>query len=185
MIFIVPTEMQFIYRAEQAGQPKPIAEGAVTIEVYPDNLLATVAERMKGKKLFVWDDAAGLPALFKSHAVQSVHVCSEADLQFVLPDLLIVAAGQLGKEVREQEKPLNLAAAGTSVLVLRQTKPATPAGYRLAQRSVPRKLAWLADHPLTRSLHPFTISSLGTDARTIRLPTVNVNKSPALRAVVG
>jgi hypothetical protein len=70
------------------------------------------------------------------------------------------------------------------VLVLRQTKPATLAGYRLAQRSVPRKLAWLADHPLTRSLHPFTISSLGTDARTIRLPTVNVNKSPALRAVV-
>ncbi len=166
----VPTQMQFIYRAEQAGQPKPIAEGVVTVEVYPDNLLATVAERMKGKKVFVWDDAAGLPALFKSHGAQSVHVRSEADLQFVLPDLLIVAADQLGREVREQEKPLNLVVAGTSVLVLRQTKPATLAGYRLAQRSAPPKLAWLADHPLTRSLHLFAISSLGTDAWTIRLP---------------
>jgi hypothetical protein len=166
----VPTEIRFVYRAEQAGQATAIAEGAVTIHVYPNNLLASVAERLKGKQLFLWDEAKGLPAVLKSRGVQFVHVRSDADLQFVRPDVLIVGAEQLGKEAEDQGKLLNLAAAGTSVLVLRQTQPAKLAGYPVARRVLPPKLAWQADHPLARHLRLFETPALGPDGWAIRLP---------------
>ena len=165
-----PTEMRFVYRAEQAGQAKPIAEGAVTVHVYPDNLLASAAQKMKAKQLFIWDEAEGLPAVLKSRGVPFVHVRGDADLQFVRPDLLIVGADQLGKEAQGQDKLLNLAAAGTSVLVLRQTQPETLAGYRLARRVLPAKLVWQADHPLACRLRPFETPALGRDGWAIRLP---------------
>ena len=91
-------------------------------------------------------------------------------MQFVQPDLLIVGTGQLGKEIEGQGKLLNLAAAGTSVLVLRQTQPATLAGYAVVQRILPPKLAWQADHPLARCLRLFETPALGRDGWAIRLP---------------
>jgi hypothetical protein len=166
----VPTEMRFVYRAAQAGQAKAIAEGAVAVHVYPDTLLASVAERMKAKQLFVCDEAEGLPAALKSRGVQFVHARGEADLQFVCPDVLIVGAERLGKPAADQEKLLNLSAAGTSVLVLRQTQPATLAGYPLARRLLPPKLVWQADHPLARHLRLFETPALGPDGWAIRLP---------------
>ena len=108
---------------------------------------------MKGKQLFVWDAAEGLPALLKPAGCNSC-IRSEADLQFVRPDMMIVGAEQLGKDVEGQGKLLNLADAGTSVLVLRQTQPANLAGYPLVRRAVPAKLAWHADHPLGPATAP-------------------------------
>ncbi|MCX7425073.1 MAG: hypothetical protein NTW96_05520 [Planctomycetia bacterium] len=166
----VPTEMRFVYRAARAGQAKAIAEGAVAVHVYPNNLLASVAERMKTKQLFVWDEAEGLPAVLKSEGVQFAHVRSEADLQFVRPDLLIVGADRLGKATAGQDKLLNLAAAGTSVLVLRQSQLAKLAGYPVARRVLPPKLVWRVDHPLARHLGLFETPSLGPDGWAIRLP---------------
>jgi len=112
----VPTEMRFLYRAVPAGGSKAIAEEAATVHVYPNNLLASVAERMKAKQLFVWDEAEGLPAVFKSRGVRFVHVRGEADLHFVRPDLLIVGADQLDKDAAAQGKLLNLAAVALGAL---------------------------------------------------------------------
>ena len=58
----VQTAMQLIYRAEQAGKSTPLARGAAAVEVYPDDLLAGLSQRMAGKQLLVWDAADGLPA---------------------------------------------------------------------------------------------------------------------------
>ena len=49
-----------------------------------------------------------------------------------------------------QAKLLNLARSGSSVLVFRQTEPASLAGYRLSRRTVPAQWSWQEDHPLTR-----------------------------------
>jgi hypothetical protein len=125
---------------------------------------------MEGKQLFVWDAAEGLPAVLKPRKVQFVHVRGEADLEFVRPDLLIVGANQLGKKAEEQGKLLNLAAVGTSVLVLRQTQPVKLAGYSVARRVLPPKLAWEGDHPLARRLRPFESPAVGADGWAIRLP---------------
>ena len=125
---------------------------------------------MKGKQLFVWDGAKGLPAALKPRGVEFVHVRSEADLQFVRPDALIVGAEQLGKDAAGEDKLLNLADAGTSVLVLRQTQPAKLAGYPVVRRVLPPSFAWNAEHPLARRLRPFETRALGPDAWAIRLP---------------
>lgn len=43
-----PTNMQLIYRAEQAGKQPAIARGIAPIEVYPDDLLAGLAHAWPG-----------------------------------------------------------------------------------------------------------------------------------------
>jgi hypothetical protein len=166
----VPTALRLVYWSDRAGQSKPIAEGAAAGQVYPNNLLTSLAKILGERQLFIWDEAAGLPALLKPRGVPFAHVRGEADLQFVRPDVLIVAAEQLGKKVEGQAKLLNLAAAGTNVLILRQTQPATLAGYLVTRRAMPSKLAWRADHPLVSHLRSFPSPDWGSDGWAIRLP---------------
>jgi hypothetical protein len=166
----VATEMQFLYRAEQAGAATAIAEGSLPVHVYPQTLLTGVAERAKGKQLLVWDRPEGLPALLRTAGVQYTLVRKEADLQFLQPDMIVIGPEQLGRETEGQSKLLNLAEAGASVLVLRQTQPSKLAGYAVLRRAPPAKLDWLADHPLTRHLRRFEPRGIGPDAWAVQLP---------------
>jgi hypothetical protein len=165
----VASEAQFFYRAEQPGG-KVIAEGRRAVHLYPTDLLAGMAERTKGKQLYVWDRPEGLPAVLKAAGLQCTAVRGEADLQFVRPDMILVGAEQLGEGVEGQGKLKSLAGAGASVLVLRQTRPATLAGYAVARRVPPAKLEWLAEHPLARCLRLFEPWTTGRDAWAVRLP---------------
>jgi len=166
----VASEMQFVYRAEQAGGPKAIAEGSLPVHVYPQTILAGVADRAKGKRVFVWDRPEDLPALLKAAGVQYTVVRKEADLQFVRPDIILVGPEQLGSAAEGQGKLMNLANAGASVLVLRQTQPASLIGYAVVRRTAPAKLEWLADHPLTRYLRLLGPRDIGPDAWAVQLP---------------
>jgi hypothetical protein len=166
----VPTEMRFIYRAEQAGQQSPIAEGTVPVHVYPKDILVGVAQRVKGKQLFVWDRPDGLPALLTGVNVPFTLIRSDTELQFVRPDMMIVGPDQLGKKGEGQAKLMNLAMAGTSMLVLRQTQPDRLTGYPLVRRVLPPKLAWQSDHPLARHLPLCVTPSTGHEAVAIQLP---------------
>jgi hypothetical protein len=166
----VPTEMQFVYRAEQAGAAKAIAEGSLPVHVYPKTLLAGVAERAKGKQLLVWDRPEGLPALLKAAGVEYTLVRKEADLQFLRPDVIVVGPEQLGRETEGQGKLLNLAHVGASVLVFRQTQLSKLAGYAVVRRAPPAKLDWLADHLLTRHSPLFEPCGIGPDAWAVQLP---------------
>ncbi len=171
-----PTNMQLIYRAEQAGKQPAIARGIAPIEVYPDDLLAGLAQRMARKQLLVWDlpdhasHGARLPALLKRSGVRHTVVANDAQLQFVHPDIVLVGADRLGKEVQDQAALLNLAKGGASVLILRQTQPASLAGYPLSRRTAPAKWAWQADHPLARHLRLSTGSDMGNEAWAVQLP---------------
>ena len=93
----VQTAMQWIYRVQQAGKPAAIARGTAAVEVYPDNLLAGLAQRMAAKRLLVWDAADGLPALLKQSAVKHAVIGGEAELQFVRPDVVLVGADASGQ----------------------------------------------------------------------------------------
>jgi hypothetical protein len=166
----VATEMRLVYRAEQTAGPKAVAEGSLTAHVYPKDLLAGVAQRSRGKQALVWDRPEGLPALLKAAGVPYALVRNETDLQFIRPDMILVGSGQLGEEVEGQGRLLNLANAGTSVLVLRQIRAAKLAGYALVRRAPPTKLDWLADHPLARHLRLFEPRGIGPDAWAVQLP---------------
>jgi hypothetical protein len=166
----VQTAMQLIYGVELPGKPAPIARGAAAVEVYPDDLLAGLAQRMAGKQLLVWDLPDGLPAVLKRSDVKHTAIAGDAELQFVRPDVVLVGADRLGTEMQGQTKLLNLARAGASVLVFRQTQPAALAGYRLSRRTAPAEWAWREDHPLARQRRLWTASDRGPEAWAVRLP---------------
>ncbi len=171
-----PTAMQLIYRAERAGKQAAIARGSVPVEVYPDDLLAGLAQRMAGKQLLVWDlpekaaQAAPLSALLKRSGVKHTVITGDAQLQFVHPDIVLVGADRLGTGVQDQAVLLNLARSGASVLILRQTQPASLAGYPLSRRTAAAKWAWQADHPLARHLSLSTGPDMGSEAWAVQLP---------------
>ncbi len=166
----VRTTMQLVYHAEQAGKQQVLAKGKADITVYPVDLLAGAAERMAAKSLLVWDVPDGLPALLNQAGIKHTLIARGGQLQFVRPDCVIVGADRLGKDSTDQAKLLNLASAGASVLVLRQTQPDSLAGYHLARRMMPPKLAWAAEHPLTRHLRLRETPSLGSEAWAVQLP---------------
>ena len=165
----VTTKMQLTYRVEQSAE-NVVAQGVLPVHLYPTDLLASAAQRTRGKQLFVWDRAERLPALLKAVGVHFTPVRSEAELQFVRPDMILVGPEQLGEQVEGQGKLMNLAAAGAGVLILRQTRPSTLAGYAVVRRAGPAKLEWLAYHPLTRRLRLFESAMGAQDALAVRLP---------------
>lgn len=165
----VPTEVQLVFRAEQR-KGQAIATGSLTAHVYPKDLLAGVARRSRGKQLLVWDRPEALPAVLKTVGIRHTIVRNDAELQFLRPDMIIVGPDQLGTGVEGQGKLLNLAGAGTSVLLLRQTRPSQLAGYAVVRRPPPAKFDWLADHPLTRHLRLLGPQSIGSETWALRLP---------------
>ncbi len=178
------TAMRLIYRVEQAGKPKPIAEGVAAVEVYPDTLLDSVAKRLTSryllvwnqpedlaKHLFVWDRPEALPSLLRQAGIEHTLIPNAEGLAFVSPDVVIVGDDCLGADVDEQQKLLDLAASGANVLVLHQTKPAALAGYPLVRRAAPAKLAWQQEHPLAAALQRFDSLSGVKDLWAARLPS--------------
>ena len=177
------TAMRLVYRAEQEGKTKPIAEGSVAVDVYPDDLLAGVAKRLTSKylfvweqpdalakHLFVWDRPEALPALLKQAKIEATLIHGVEGLSFASPNILIVGSDRLGTDSADQQKLLDLAGAGAGVLVFNQTRPSTLAGYRLVRRAPPAKLDWQRDHPLTAPLRWFDRSHHAGDVWAIRLP---------------
>jgi hypothetical protein len=149
------------YRAAEPGG-RLIEEGQAAVWVYPRNLLDSAAVRLRGRELYVWDEPAGLPDVFQKTNIRCTSFQDPQKLQFVRPDILIAAAGQVARRPDGAAKLINLAAAGTGVLVLRQADSPSLAGYPLVPRKSPLKLALLDDHPLLRHLGQWKMSSAET-----------------------
>jgi hypothetical protein len=148
----VPAEMLFHYRATSLREKSLVEENQSNVHVYPRDLLQSAAARLRYREIYLWDEPSGLPALLKQAHIAYTAFDDPQKLQFVRPDILIAAAGQVSRRPEGQAKLLNLAAAGTGVLVLRQADMQTLAGYRLVPRKMPDNFAMLNDHPLLRQL---------------------------------
>lgn len=125
---------------------------------------------MAGKQLLVWDAADGLPAVLRGAKVKHTVIAGDAELQFVRPDVVLVGAERLGLQTQGQAKLLNLARAGASVMIFRQTQPASLAGYHLSRRTAPAAWAWQEDHPLARHRRLWAASDIGREAWAVQLP---------------
>lgn len=164
------TEVEFHYRLEQTADHKVLQEGKRSLHLYPDDLLAGVATRLSGKRLLVWDDPDGMPALLAKAKIGHARIGGEAELQFTTPDIVLVGNDRLSKETLDQSRLLNLAAAGANVLILRQTQPPSLAGYSLTRRAAPARLAWQEDHPLARERLLLDPAGEPGDLWALRLP---------------
>jgi hypothetical protein len=166
----VQTPMTLAYHVERKDSPKPLAEGTIAVQLYPEDLLTHTAKRMAGKRLFVWDRSDGLPTLLKRVAIEHTLITRATQLQFASPGILIVGLDQLGSDTFDQSSLMSFAGAGTSVLVLNQTQPSSLAGYPLARRAAPSKLAWQETHSLSRALQRFEPSNTSSELWAIQLP---------------
>ena len=164
------TTADFVYRIELAADHKLLTEGKRSVHLYPDGLLSTVASRMNGKRLLVWDRPEALPSFLTKAKIKHTVVRSTADLQFTSPDIVLVGGDQLGQNVSEQSNLLNLAAAGVNVMIFRQTQSPALASYTVTRRAPPVRLAWLEDHPLARERAVLDPAGKLADLWAIRLP---------------
>jgi len=169
-------ECSFIVKRADTGQT--IAQAHTTLHLYPSDLLAKLAERLGDKSLAVWDKADGLPTILKVAKVPFTRLDDEASLQFTHYEIIIVGPDQLVERPFGQTKLLGHAQNGASVLVLRQSRAKTLAGYALQKRALPARLTWregagLLEHLRTRQL------TAGEEAPAVQLPA----DEPALELV--
>ncbi len=140
------TTLSFVYRITVGG--KEMETGQVPVSVFPDELLKGSDQRLRGKKLIVWDTPEGLPKLLDRSKVPYVRTASAGKLQFLPCDILLVGADQVDNSPFTQAPLLNLAEAGASVMLFKQTRPHWLLENALVGRKPPPALDWRMEHPL-------------------------------------
>ncbi len=170
----VRTTMQWQYRLHQREDASEIARGLVTIHVYPDNLLAGLGKRMADKKIVVWDRAGQLSEVLARAKVPHQTIEHPSKLQFARPDVILVGRDELDGAPFAQSSLIGQARAGAGILIFKQTRARALAGYAVARRPVPSKLAWREDHLLLEQFRPEDLQSWLTgeqsDLWAIQLP---------------
>ena len=170
----VRTTMRWRYRLTDRATGEELEAGDVPLHVFPENLLEGVAGRVKGKRLVVIGGGdAGLSARLRAAEVPHGTADGPSDVALGRPDVVLVGRDALGESPFEQSPLLAHAAAGASVMLFRQSRPAKLAGYRLAPREAPRSLEWRRDHPLFAGLGGERLDDLlrdGAEVLAVRLP---------------
>ncbi len=170
----VRSTMRWSYRLLDRATGKELEAGEVPIHVFPDNLLAGVAGRFKGKRLVVISgEDARLSTSLATAEVAHDAVNTPADLALDRPDVVLVARDALGPSPFEQSALLAQAKAGAGVIVFRQSRPRAVVGYRLARRAAPKSLKWREQHPLFADVPGQRLDALlrdGAEAIAIQLP---------------
>ncbi len=167
----VRTEARFVYNLVDSSTKQSLSQGSASLHLYPSGLLKEVGGRMKGVRVWVWDSEDGtLADLLTKAGVGHLQVDHPNAIPLVVPDVLIVAGDQLRDEPFEQPALVNLAAAGTGVLVLRQTHTTSVAGYRLKRRTASEQLTWRMGHPVARHLELMGSVGGNADCWALELP---------------
>lgn len=152
-------ELRWEYRLIARDSGKELEHGVILLNAFPDDLCAQLPRRLGHKRLVVWDKPAGLPGILDRAKVPYIAVHSADRLQVMTADVLLVGPGAIGDSPFEQTPLSAMAEAGTSVMIFRQTTPASLMGYALAERDAPAALSWLADHPLLNGFQPADLNS--------------------------
>jgi hypothetical protein len=163
------TMVRWKYQVRRRDGDKLLTEGGETISVYPTQLLAGVAERLKGKTILVWDRPEGLPGLLTEAKIAHQRIedgpKGVAALQAASADILLIGPDQISDTPFSQTAIVNQAQAGASVLLLAQSRVRRLAEYPLLRRPRPAKLQWRTEHPLLTDLAAEDLQSWLRDGR--------------------
>jgi hypothetical protein len=159
----VRTVVQWKYQVRRRDDGKLLSEGGETIYVYPRQILAGVAERLKGKTILVCDRPDGLPRLLSDAEIPHQRIedgpNAAAALQTAAADILLIGPDQIGDTPFGQTALLNQAQAGRSVLLFSQTRVRRLMEYALSRRPRPTKLEWRIEHVLLTGLEAADLQS--------------------------
>jgi hypothetical protein len=163
----VRVELHWDYRLLDRNSGRELEAGSVALNVFPDDLTTDLARRLGDKRLVVWDKPSGLPELLDHARVPFTRIDSSDRLQVMRPDVLLVGPSIIGDSPFDQAPLAGLAENGTSVMIFRQSRPASLAGYPLGRRDAIAALSWLSDHPLLNGFEPKDLESWTREERTL------------------
>lgn len=169
------TSMRWVYRVTAQDGGAELARGDVPVDVFPDDLLDGLAQRVAAAKteLVVWDAADGaLPALLARAKVPNLRVDGAGPLQVRRTPAVLVGPGALrDSSPFAQSMLMRQASAGANVFVFAQDKPQRLMGYELTPRKRDARVTWRAEHALLREFTPRDLAGLWpSEARALRLP---------------
>ncbi|MDB5323580.1 MAG: hypothetical protein JWN40_5211 [Phycisphaerales bacterium] len=142
------TSLNWTYRVIGRADGKELDSGTLPVYVYPTNLTEHWAERVGRRSVMVCDVGDGLPKLLAAARVPHERVDDGSKLRGPQADVLLVGPDMLGRDPLEQTSFLALARGGASVMIFRQGRPESLAGFEVVHRAAPKRFEWLVDHPL-------------------------------------
>ena len=178
----VPTQVRWVWQLSKRDGGT-IGSGEQVIHLYPEHMLEPLQERLRDRKVVVWDEAKGLPAALKQASIPFEAVQKASELEFLSADIILVGPGQIDATAFSQTMLVAQAQAGRSVLVFEQHDPPRLNDYALLRRPAPERVEMREDHPLLRHLRAEDVRSLlasqSRDIWAIQLPA----DEPALEVI--
>lgn len=152
----------WFYRVVERNTKKVFETGKIPLSVFPDDLLEGLARRLGRKRLVICDKPRGLARALESAAIPCTEVALDK-LEFArADDIVLVGPDLLTDSPFEQGPLMNLAEAGASVIVFRQSEPGLLFGFPLMNRVAPAHpdtIEWRMDHPLLAGFEPQDLRS--------------------------
>jgi hypothetical protein len=154
------TAVSLVYRIRQHDDGKDLGGGELLVHLFPQNVLAGLTERLKGKKLAVWDSSGLLAGVLENAKVEFTRTKDGSGMSFTRYDIILVDGNVLGRSPLAQQPLSDQARAGASVMVFSQRETSVALfGYTLVNRAMPAHLNWRTDHPLFSGLDPADLES--------------------------
>jgi len=162
----VRTALTWTYRLISHDEKKELERGEQTINLFPQDLGLTRVlkqQRRAAGELVVVEQQDSLSKRLEHSNALLTRVGDANKLQLLRPRIVLVGPDALLASGFDQAPLLGLANYGASVMIFQQTRCGRLIGYGLAQRELPAKLEWRADHPLLRGLTAADLDSWFTD----------------------
>ena len=157
----VRTLMQWRYQLLHRGDGRVLAKGEAALHVFPNDVLAGLAELAAGRRVVVWDTEGRLSDVLSEAGVAIRRLRAGSELQLTRADVILVAADEINTAAGSfSQVPLvGQAEAGAGVMIFAQPKAKVLAGYGLARRALPTTMRWRHEHPLLGRFGPGDLSS--------------------------
>lgn len=146
----VRTKMSLAWWLSHPDKDKALARGKRTLHVFPDNLLKPIVDRYMDRRLAVLESGDNLYKALSQAGFDPDRVDSLRAIGMQPPDVLLIGPKALDSDPSAALRAL--ARNGVQIMVFRQTKMTTLAGFALTKRMPPRRFAWDTHHPLLSQL---------------------------------
>jgi hypothetical protein len=154
------TRMTLVYRLERQNDGRILTSGKSTIHLFPNDIFKELPSRLVKMKIMVLDKTGELKKFLEEKKIQFKPVLRISDLELSRSDLVLIAKDEIEKPSSFASNVLvDLAEQGSGVLIFRQTRCETLAGYPIIRRDIPRRFDWKADHPLLARFEPEDLTS--------------------------
>jgi hypothetical protein len=142
------TPMMLVYRLERQGDEKILATGKLVIHLFPKDIVKDMIGRLKNVKIDLLDKHGKLADYLRKEKISFRSVSRLSELELTRSDLVLVAEDEIEKASFSSNVLVDLADRGVGVLIFRQTRCETLAGYPISCREIPRQFEWRINHPL-------------------------------------